>query len=343
MPGSPNSAIELLPNPCLAAVVFDLLHDRLGVFRTVDAHEDFPDHGLLVGSEEVAECLVRDVPVVVHLRAQRMIERENNGLLLLLGQAFEKRGHECLRPGAFGRGGLRVGEGDERRGTGRSHSHGRCLEKRPAVDRAATLAEIEGRVRFHGARLAFLWSLFQLLNLLRVRPRRAPRLVAMAMILWCIGGIDAKQVVQRHCELKKQPMSTNTATKDTLVIQKTKELCQTIVNQPEFQNIRRRIDTFLANDDAKNQYQAVVEKGGLLQHKQQQGLPLSNDEISDFEKQREALVCNPIARDFLDAQEEMQKVQQSVGQYVAKTFELGRPPTEEDFSSGCCDSGCGCH
>src|SRR4030095_1094610 len=135
-------------------------------------------------------------------------------------------------------------------------------------------------------------------------------------------------------------MPTHTETKEPLVIQKTKELCQTLVEQPEFQNIRRRIDVFLADENAKSQYQAVVEKGGLLQHKQQQGIPLSNDELTDFEQQREALVNNPSARDFLDAQQQMQKVQESVGQYVAKTFELGRMPTEEDFSSGCCDSGC---
>lgn len=138
-------------------------------------------------------------------------------------------------------------------------------------------------------------------------------------------------------------METNTETRETLVIQKTRELCQTIVEQPEFQEIRHRIDTFMADEEAKNQYQSVVEKGELLQHKQQMGMALSNDEVAEFEKHREALVNNPIARGFLDAQQEMQKVQESVGQYVAKTFELGRTPTDEDFSSGCCGSGCGCH
>lgn len=140
-------------------------------------------------------------------------------------------------------------------------------------------------------------------------------------------------------------METNTETRETetVIIQKTRELCQTIVEQPEFQDMRRRIDSFMASEEAKNQYQIVVEKGEMLQHKQKMGVPLSNDEVADFDKHREALVNNPIARGFLDAQEEMHKVQESVGQYVAKTFELGRTPTEEDFSSGCCGSSCGCH
>ena len=133
-------------------------------------------------------------------------------------------------------------------------------------------------------------------------------------------------------------MTTQTA--DSIIVQKTRELCQTIVEQPEFQSIRQRIDTFMADDLAKVQYQTVVEKGEMLQHKQQMGLPMSAEEISEFEKNRDALINNPVARDFLDAQQAMQKVQESVGQYVAKTFELGRPPSEEDFHG--CGSGCGC-
>ena len=133
-------------------------------------------------------------------------------------------------------------------------------------------------------------------------------------------------------------MTTQTA--DSIIVQKTRELCKTIVEQPEFQSIRQRIDTFMADDAAKVQYQLVVEKGEMLQHKQQMGLPMTAEEISDFEKNRDALINNPVARDFLDAQQAMQKVQESVGQYFAKTFELGRTPSEEDFHG--CGSGCGC-
>jgi cell fate (sporulation/competence/biofilm development) regulator YlbF (YheA/YmcA/DUF963 family) len=130
---------------------------------------------------------------------------------------------------------------------------------------------------------------------------------------------------------------------DTVVLEKTRELCETLVSQPEFKEIRQRIDAFMADEDAKSQYQQVVEKGEMLQHKQQMGMPLTADEITEFEKQRDTLVNNPLARGFLDAQQEMHKVQESVGQYVAKTFELGRIPTEQDFDSGSCGPSCGCH
>jgi len=130
---------------------------------------------------------------------------------------------------------------------------------------------------------------------------------------------------------------------ESAVIQKTRELCQTLLDQPDVQSMRQRIDAFVADDRAKTQYDALMLKGQALQQKQQQGAPLSHDEIADFEKHREAFVNNPVARGFLDAQEEMNQLQQSLGQYVSKTFELGRVPGPEDFDSGSCGHGCGCH
>jgi len=133
-----------------------------------------------------------------------------------------------------------------------------------------------------------------------------------------------------------------TTTQDT-VQQKTRELCQAIVEQPEFQEMRRQIEAFMSDETAKSQYQTVMEQGEMLQHKQQMGSPLSHDEIAAFEKDRDALVNNPVARGFLDAQQQINKVQESVGQLVSKTFELGRLPTEDEMNGGSCGSGCGCH
>lgn len=134
-----------------------------------------------------------------------------------------------------------------------------------------------------------------------------------------------------------------TTTEETAIIQKTRELCETIVAQPEFQTMRKQIDDFMADEKAKSQYQALMEKGEFLQQKQQMGAQLEEAEVAEFNKHRDVLVSNPVARGFLDAQQTMHDVQKSIGQYVAKTFELGRAPTEEDMS-GCCSDhgGCGC-
>ncbi|MEK7684735.1 MAG: YlbF family regulator [Verrucomicrobiota bacterium] len=132
-------------------------------------------------------------------------------------------------------------------------------------------------------------------------------------------------------------------TEDSLIIHKTKELCQTILDHPDFESMKRQIDAFMSDEEAKEQYQNLIERGEALNVKQQQGVRLTTEEIADFEQHREAVVNDPVAKGFLDAQQAMQKVQESVGQYVTKTFELGRVPQDEDLGSGSCGHGCGCH
>jgi cell fate (sporulation/competence/biofilm development) regulator YlbF (YheA/YmcA/DUF963 family) len=130
---------------------------------------------------------------------------------------------------------------------------------------------------------------------------------------------------------------------ETAVLQKTKELCQTILEQPTMQAIRQRIDAFMGDEESRTQYEGLVNKGQALQQKQQMAMPLTGEEIAAFEQDREQLLRNPVARGFLDAQEELHQVQQSVHQFVSKTLELGRMPTEEEVKGGSCGSGCGCH
>jgi cell fate (sporulation/competence/biofilm development) regulator YlbF (YheA/YmcA/DUF963 family) len=129
---------------------------------------------------------------------------------------------------------------------------------------------------------------------------------------------------------------------ETAVMQKTKELCQTILDQPNMQDIRQRIDAFMADEQTRAQYDGLVSKGQALQQKQQAAMSLGQQEIDDFEQHREALLKNPVARGFLDAQEELHQVQQSIHQYVNKTLELGRMPTEDELGGGSCGHGCGC-
>jgi cell fate (sporulation/competence/biofilm development) regulator YlbF (YheA/YmcA/DUF963 family) len=130
---------------------------------------------------------------------------------------------------------------------------------------------------------------------------------------------------------------------ETPVLQKTKELCQTILDQPNMRSIRQRIDTFMGDEHSRAQYDGVVNKGQALQQKQQMSMPLSGDEIEEFERHRDELLKNPVARGYLDAQEELHQVQQSVHQYVSKTLELGRLPNEDELNGGSCGHGCGCH
>jgi cell fate (sporulation/competence/biofilm development) regulator YlbF (YheA/YmcA/DUF963 family) len=130
---------------------------------------------------------------------------------------------------------------------------------------------------------------------------------------------------------------------ETAIARKTRELCQTILDEPSMKALRQRIDTFMADEATRAQYDGLIAKGQALQEKQQASTPLSGEEISDFEQHRDSLLKNPVAREFLDAQQELHEVKQTITKQVSKTIELGRLPSEEELSSGCCgDHSCGC-
>ena len=132
---------------------------------------------------------------------------------------------------------------------------------------------------------------------------------------------------------------------ETAITRKTRELCQMILDEPSMQALRQRIDTFMADEETRAQYDGLIAKGQALQEKQQKSVALTGEEISEFEQQRDSLLKNPVARGFLDAQQELHEVQQSIQKYISKTIELGRLPSENELSAGCCgehEHGCGC-
>jgi cell fate (sporulation/competence/biofilm development) regulator YlbF (YheA/YmcA/DUF963 family) len=133
------------------------------------------------------------------------------------------------------------------------------------------------------------------------------------------------------------------AADENIIVQKTRELCQSILENSEFQSIRKNIDVFMADDQAKQAYQSLVEKSEELNHKQHQGVQLSQEEIAEYETQRERVVNNPIAASFIRAQQEVHGIQESVNKYLSKTLELGRVPNQDELDGGGCGSGCGCH
>ncbi|MDX6766496.1 MAG: YlbF family regulator [Candidatus Methylacidiphilales bacterium] len=126
---------------------------------------------------------------------------------------------------------------------------------------------------------------------------------------------------------------------------KTRELCELIVNQPAFLELRKDVERFLVDEGAQTQYRHVTEKGRLLQSRQHAGQEISDEDFADFERQRTLLVQNPVALAFLEAQQSMNGIQDEVNKLISKTFELGRLPTEEELAcdnQGGCGSGCGC-
>lgn len=136
---------------------------------------------------------------------------------------------------------------------------------------------------------------------------------------------------------------------ESAVMTKTKELCAAIAEDPEYKGLKQSVERFLGDDGARLQYQSVHERGEELQQKRGGGLELGDTEVQEFESAREALLANSVAKDFMEAQNDLHTVQQAIGRYVGMTLELGRVPTAEELvpqDSGCCGGdggGCGCH
>lgn len=141
-------------------------------------------------------------------------------------------------------------------------------------------------------------------------------------------------------------MKLDLQTKETPVVAKTKELCQTIVDQPQFAQLLEAIEAFMGDDHARTLYENLTDKQQELIQKQERGGHLTDDEIADYEQDRAALLAHPVASAFIDARQHMQKVQDTIQSYVNRTFELGRVPMDDELSSGgCCGGqggGCGC-
>jgi cell fate (sporulation/competence/biofilm development) regulator YlbF (YheA/YmcA/DUF963 family) len=135
----------------------------------------------------------------------------------------------------------------------------------------------------------------------------------------------------------------STLTNATAITDKTRELCQIILDHPIFQTAQARIQAFVANDQARTQYETLVDKGQELRHRQHHGETLGEAEVRAFETEREALLRNPVARGFVDAQSELHELQHAIEQQVALTFKLGRLPTPEDLANQSCGDGCSCH
>lgn len=132
----------------------------------------------------------------------------------------------------------------------------------------------------------------------------------------------------------------------SLVMTKTKELCEAIARDPDYRAAMKQVEAFMGDDAAKRQYQEVQEQSDHLHQKQHAGLDLSDGEMEQFEAAKKSLFENSVAKAFIEAQSSLQNVQSEIGKYVGMTLELGRVPSDEDLADqgGCCNSGgCGCH
>jgi cell fate (sporulation/competence/biofilm development) regulator YlbF (YheA/YmcA/DUF963 family) len=130
---------------------------------------------------------------------------------------------------------------------------------------------------------------------------------------------------------------------NSLIEQKTRELCEAIVAYPGFGEMFRKMDNFMNDEMAKFEFQMVNDRASLLHQKQSAGIPITPEELSDFEALRDSVLNKPVAQGFLEAQQQVQVLQKLFYPMLSKTFEVGRVPIPDDFLNDNCSEGCGLH
>ena len=137
--------------------------------------------------------------------------------------------------------------------------------------------------------------------------------------------------------------TTTTETKIPTLEEKTRELCQFILEDPVFAAAQGRIETFLENEDATELYGNWQRKASELHQKHHEGNEPSDDEIKEFEGLKAKVLDHPVAADFLEAEDTVNDMFQTITKMVQKTLQNGKIPTDEDLKECCGNSGCGCH
>jgi cell fate (sporulation/competence/biofilm development) regulator YlbF (YheA/YmcA/DUF963 family) len=120
-------------------------------------------------------------------------------------------------------------------------------------------------------------------------------------------------------------------------------LCSAVTERADFDRLKKGLDQFLSDEQLKFQFQQVNDMGRHLQARANQGDSISNSEIQEFESLRSELTSNVVVQEFLHAQDQLQQLQQTIGKFIEKTFELGRCPQLDEVDTGCCGGGCGCN
>ncbi|MCP4847731.1 MAG: YlbF family regulator [Verrucomicrobiaceae bacterium] len=114
-----------------------------------------------------------------------------------------------------------------------------------------------------------------------------------------------------------------------------KDLCRALLEDEKLKGVFTSIDAFMENDVSKELFSQMQTKSEELQNKQQAGIELTAGEVEEYNKLREKMLDDPAAKAFVEAQESIQSVHQTIGSWVSLVFENGRMPTEEEFEGHC--------
>ena len=124
-------------------------------------------------------------------------------------------------------------------------------------------------------------------------------------------------------------------------------LCTAIIDDPDVQTARATAEAFLEDEQGVALYRDFMSLGQELHAREHKGEQVTDAETAKFEELRAKADAHEGIASFTAAQDQLQGIANRVSQYITKTLQNGRIPTEEELSSGgCCGGGgggCGCH
>jgi cell fate (sporulation/competence/biofilm development) regulator YlbF (YheA/YmcA/DUF963 family) len=125
------------------------------------------------------------------------------------------------------------------------------------------------------------------------------------------------------------------------VLGKMEELCETLLQQDEFGQLREMLERYAADERAQEQYEHFAKMGQDLLEKERSGIEPTADEKASYERDERTLYANDVIRQYMYANREFGLLKQMIDQYFAKTVETGHIPGGRELVRPI--RGCGSH
>ena len=137
-------------------------------------------------------------------------------------------------------------------------------------------------------------------------------------------------------------MSNPAETDSTALINKVRDLCEFLAADEHFATAQEQIKIFDGDEVAQDAYAVWQSTASELQHRyQHEGIKPTSQDLKELEELQQAVNANEVAANFVEANDEMNKLFSSVMKMVQKTFQLGRAPTDDELIECCGSGGCG--
>lgn len=117
------------------------------------------------------------------------------------------------------------------------------------------------------------------------------------------------------------------------------ELYDCLAGMQRFQDAQKSVSDFLADEEARHQYEQLLDLEEELHRKQQEGKLTEND-LQAYKAVNDALKTIPDAERFFKAQRELENIHLQIMNFIGIAIETGQIPSPDEIEDFSCDN-CG--